>query len=385
MAQKFLVALDLTKNELQNARIQNLASAPGSPVAGQVYYDTVANAAYVYNGSAWRPFDAAKLTDGTIANTALTTNPLARANHTGTQTASTISDFDTQVRLSRLDQMAAPTASVSMNSQKITNLAPPTAGTDAVTKAYADNIASGIREKFEVLAASTATVGTYNATGGTSARGQLTACPNTLDGVTLAANSRVLVKNHSTAAANGIYVVSTLGTGSNGVWDRATDADADGEITSATFVFVAEGSTQADTGWTVSTTGAITVGGASGTAINFTQFTGAASIVAGAGLAKTGNTLDIGAGTGISVAADSVGIDTSVVVRKFSQDVGNGALTTITVTHNLGTRDVQVHVYRNSTPWDTVICDVQRPNTNDVTLLFTTAPTSAEFRCVVQG
>lgn len=73
-----------------------------------------------------------------IALSKLATDPLARANHTGTQTASTISDFDTQVRISRLDQMAAPTASLSLNSQKITSLATPTASTDAATKGYVD-------------------------------------------------------------------------------------------------------------------------------------------------------------------------------------------------------------------------------------------------------
>jgi hypothetical protein len=89
------------------------------------------------------------IVDGTIVNadinasaaialSKLATDPLARANHTGTQTASTISDFDTQVRTSRLDQMAAPTASVSLNSQKITNLATPTLSGDAATKGYID-------------------------------------------------------------------------------------------------------------------------------------------------------------------------------------------------------------------------------------------------------
>lgn len=68
----------------------------------------------------------------------------ARASHTGTQTASTISDFDTQVRTSRLDQMAAPTASVALNSQKITGLAAPTSGSDAVTKTYADGLVVGL-------------------------------------------------------------------------------------------------------------------------------------------------------------------------------------------------------------------------------------------------
>jgi hypothetical protein len=73
-----------------------------------------------------------------IAMTKLATNPIPRANHTGTQLAATISDFDTQVRTSRLDQMAAPTASVALNAQKITGLADPTLAQDAATKAYTD-------------------------------------------------------------------------------------------------------------------------------------------------------------------------------------------------------------------------------------------------------
>jgi hypothetical protein len=81
---------------------------------------------------------AADIADGTITAAKLTADPFARANHTGSQTASTISDFDTQVRTNRLDQMAAPTGSVSLNSQKITNLATPTSNTDASTKAYVD-------------------------------------------------------------------------------------------------------------------------------------------------------------------------------------------------------------------------------------------------------
>jgi hypothetical protein len=92
---------------------------------------------------------SADLVDGTIVNSdinasagialsKLATDPLARANHTGTQTASTISDFDTQVRTSKVTDLAAPTGSFSMNSQKITSLGTPTTGTDASTKAYVD-------------------------------------------------------------------------------------------------------------------------------------------------------------------------------------------------------------------------------------------------------
>lgn len=231
------------------------------------------------------------------------------ANDIPTLTASKISDFDTQVRTSRLDQMAAPTAAVSMNNQRLTNLATPTAATDAVTKAYADSIQTGLDPKESCRVATTATVGTYNSTGGTSARGQLTACPNTLDGVTLVANDRILVKDHSNNTANGIYVVTTVGTGANGVWDRATDFDADVEVTANAFTFVSEGTTNADSAWTVTTNDNIIIGGASGSAITWVQFSGGGQLTAGAGLTKTGNTIDVGTASAARIVVNADNID----------------------------------------------------------------------------
>lgn len=194
---------------------------------------------------------------------------------------------------------------------KLTNLATPTTGTDAATKAYVDGVAQGLDVKLSVRAASTANLaGTYGATGGTSARGQFTGMTNTLDGVTLAANDRVLLKDQSTGAQNGIWVVTTLGTGSNGVWDRATDFDSDTEVTSGAFTFVEEGTVNADTGWALTTNNPITIGGGSGTSLTFAQFSGAGSIVAGAGLTKTGNTIDVvAADTSILVNADSLQVN----------------------------------------------------------------------------
>ena len=81
---------------------------------------------------------AGDIANATITAAKMVTDPYARANHTGTQLAATVSDFDTQVRTSRLDQMAAPTGSVSVNSQKVTSLATPTVDTDAATKLYVD-------------------------------------------------------------------------------------------------------------------------------------------------------------------------------------------------------------------------------------------------------
>ena len=122
------------------------AADTGTVTSAMIANDSIVNADI--NSSAQIAYSKTNLTNSivnadinasaAIALSKLATDPLARANHTGSQAASTISDFDTQVRTSRLDQMAAPTASVSANSQKITNLATPTSNTDASTKAYVD-------------------------------------------------------------------------------------------------------------------------------------------------------------------------------------------------------------------------------------------------------
>jgi hypothetical protein len=104
---------------------------------------------------------------------------------------------------------------------------------------------------------------------------------------------------------------------------------------------------------------------------------------AGNGLTEASGVLAVGAGTGITVAADSVSVDASVVQRRVAANVGDGSATSIAVTHSLGTRDVTVEVYRNSTPWDTIICDVERNSTSQVTLKFAVAPTTNEYRVVI--
>ena len=202
-----------------------------------------------------------------------------------TLTAAKISDFDTQVRTSRLDQMAAPTTTVSLNAQKIGNLADPTAAQDAATKAYVDATRQGLDVKDSVRAATTTNI-TLSA-------------PQTIDGVSIIAGDRVLVKDQSTASANGIYVAAA------GAWTRATDADNSAKVPAGIFTFVEEGTANADTGWVLTTNNPITLGT---TSLAFTQFSGAGQVTAGGGLTKTGNSLDVGAGTGIQVNADDVAL-----------------------------------------------------------------------------
>jgi hypothetical protein len=188
----------------------------------------------------------------------------------------------------KLNEVGAPNASVSLNSQKITGLATPTDATDAANKGYVDNAVVGIDWKASVRAATTTNV--------TLASDLENG--DTLDGVTLATGDRVLVKNQSTGSQNGIYVVKA-----SGAPDRSTDADTGAELTSNFAVFVEEGTANADQGYVLTNDGAITVGT---TALTFTQFTGLGLVTAGDGLTKTGNTLNVGAGTGIQVNSDTI-------------------------------------------------------------------------------
>ena len=198
-----------------------------------------------------------------------------------------ISDFDTGVRTNRLDQMTAPSAAVSFNSQKITNLADPTADADAANKGYVDGVAQGLDVKDSVVATTTA-----NGTLSTAfANGQY------IDGVTLQTGDRILLKNQTTASQNGIYNVNASGAPS-----RATDMGT-GSNAAGAFVFVEQGTVNAENGFTcTSDTGSAVVGTNN---LTFAQFSGAGQIIAGNGIAKDGNRLDVDLKSGGGLAIES--------------------------------------------------------------------------------
>jgi len=190
-----------------------------------------------------------------------------------------------------LNQLAVPNADVSWNSFKITNLANPISSGDAVNKAYVDANSAGLSAKGAVAVA---TAGANITLSGLQ----------TIDGYTTLANDRVLVKDQTTQANNGLYVAAS------GAWTRTTDMDAWTEVPQA-YVFVANGTVNSNSAWVCNSA----VGGTLGTtAITWVQFSQAAQVTAGAGLTRTGNSFDvIGTAGRIAVFADNVDIDTTYV------------------------------------------------------------------------
>lgn len=318
------------------------ATAPSSPVSGQFWTDTsvTPNVVRWYNGTAWIEADGTSIptgyiTDALISPTAnialskLAVNPLARANHTGTQLAATISDFDTQVRTTRLDQHAVPTNSVDFNGQRLINLASPTLGSDAVNKNYVDNARAGLSVKDPVRLVAVGNI-------------VLTAPGATIDGITLVAGDRFLAINQTTATQNGLY----NWTGASTPATRTTDADMAGEVFDGSMVAVAEG-TYAGMQYIQTATAS----GAPGTWTQvWTQFTtGGQTYVAGNGLTLTGTTFALSAP--VSVANGGTGATTVAAARTSLGAVGKAAATnsfawtagvTYNYTHNLNTTDVVV-------------------------------------------
>lgn len=237
------------------------------------------------------------------------------------------------------------TNTLNFNGFKGINLLDPTSPQDAVTKAYADSLAQGYKWKEPVRLSTTANITLSGI--------------QTIDGVAVVANDRVLVRAQTTGAENGIYIAGS------GAWTRATDFDASSEVVGSSF-FVSEGSTLGNSVWVMTTDAPVTIGT---TALTFTQ--------TNAGTSYTG-------GTGITIAGNSISIDTAIVTRKASATIGDGTATTLTVTHNLNTTDVDV-VIREAATQTAVIADWVANGVNTVQVTFGVAPTVGQYRVSVFG
>lgn len=403
-----LVDLNMGQNELNLPVIDNEASAP-SGVGGQMYYDTGTNIMYFHNGTTWVSMSTDSETVTDIVGAMVSGN-----TETGITVTFEDGDDTLDFVVGSLDTLPAPVADLDLNSNKIINLSTPTADNDAANKAYVDGVASGLDVKDSVRAA-------------TSAAGTLASDfenGDTVGGVVLATNDRILIKDQGTASENGIYTVNA-----SGAPTRATDADTDAEVTAGMFTFVEEGD-HADTGWVLTTDNPIVV---DTTALSFSQFSGAGSIVAGDGLDKTGSTLsvnidtravgtatteitsdevrvastwaghtalttlgtvttgtweatDVGVSHGGTGASTAAGARTNLdVPGRYTETIGDGGTTNFTVTHNLGTRDVVVSIYEAASPYAEVEALVEKDTTAAISVEFNSAPASNEYVVAVIG
>lgn len=317
-----------------------------------------------------------------------------------------------------VNDLTAPTASFSMNDERIINVADPVNATDAANKQYVDAARSGLDVKQSVRVATTSADGNIDLTNSSI---------TSIDGVSLGEADRVLIKNQSSAAENGIYVFSSTDTP---VFTRSEDADEPTELNAGTFFFVEEGTENGDAGFVLSSDNPLTIGTDD---LVFTQFSGAGQIIAGGGLVKDGNEIDVvGTADRITVNADSIDIASTYAGQSSIDTVGTittgewqgtdiavahggtgastaagartnlGATTKYTepnalltetggqvswiVTHNLGIRTVLVQVYDLST-YEEVEVDIARTDTNTVTLSWvsSTDVSADSYQVVIVG
>jgi len=249
--------------------------------------------------------------------------------------------------------------------QQIKNLADGSAATDAVTLQQLQAYVRGLDWKASARAASTANVTV--ASPGTS-----------LDGVTLAANDRVLLKNQTTGSENGIYVW----TAGASPLTRATDATT-GTLSAGAAVLVTEGTVNKDTAWVLTTDDPITVGS---TTLTWAQFGGGSSpYTAGNGIDITANVISVKAvaGGGISVVAGGIQLDYTKTTAKYAVSIGDGASTSITVTHGLNTLDIISCTIKDLSNGEIVEMKKTVATVNTITLVFPVAPTTNQYRVTV--
>jgi hypothetical protein len=364
MAQLFLVPIDLGNNEIRNVLLQQLASDP-SPLEALIYYNTTSHEVRYYNGTAW-----VSLTAGGGSVTAVTgTAPIVSSGGSTPAISITAATGSAPGSMSAADKtkLDAATSSPSASTLALRDgsgrmqAATPSAGNDVTNKTYVDNLILGAEFKDAVRAVAVANVASLSGT-------------TTIDGVALVAGDRVLLTAQSTGTQNGVWIVAA------GAWTRPADFNTGDTIPKNRSYFVSEGTVYHDRGWTMTNDTAPVVGTDSPA---FTMFTGLGEVVAGNGLTKPdANTIAVLAnGTTITVGASGISVTTPMV--PFSANVGDGVALSYVLNHAMGTRDVIVQVYRNSTPWDTVICDVERTDTNNVTVRFSVAPTTNQFRVLI--
>lgn len=360
-------SLQLNKWPVSGLVPESSSSAPGSPADGQLWWDTT-NSLMKWNvGGTWK-------------------DPLARANHTGTQTASTISDLASVVQAYRLDQFAQPNTALNLNGQRATNGADPTSALDLVTKQYADNLRAGIQVKDPVRVVATSNI-------------DLSSLPSAIDGVTLTTGDRFLLTAQTTGAQNGLYGYTTSGSSAS----RTSDADATGEVVDGTLVAVAEGTvagsqyiqTATPSGapgawtqtWTQSSTGGTTYTAGNGLSLTSTTF---AVVAADGSISVSGSGVTVGT---VPVSKGGTNATTAAAARtnlgtvgKYSADLGavTGG-TPLTITHSLGSTDILEPSLKDTATGELVGAKFIVIDANSCSVTLAASASSGAYRVTVVG
>jgi len=461
MARLFVTDINLNKNELQNARIQGLTANPSAPVTGQIYYNTVENVMYYYNGLAspngpWVPMSGSEeviqdvIGSSVLGGTALTATYNDTAGTTtlklndttvtpgsyGSQTQIPTFTVDAQGRLTAAGTVdVATTLTVSGDGADSTsiNLLTETLevnGGEGIDVLVTDNT---ITISAEDATSSNKGVASFDATDFTVTSGAVTlnaervqdivggqivagegidvtyddtAGTLTVDaeiatttnrGVASFATADFTVTDGAVSVKNvdlgtqttGDYVANITGTA-----NEVTVSPTSGEGTTVTIGLPDDVTitNNLNVGGNLNVTG--TINSVNTTQVNIvdnkinlnTDFTGTPT-------ADAGIRVERGEGADVEIlwnesddrwTLTNNGTNYHAITRKFSGTIGNGVLTQIPVTHNLGARDVSVQVYDSNT-YETVECDVVRTSTSVVTLGFTVAPAAGAYTVVIVG
>lgn len=248
---------------------------------------------------------------------------------------------------------------------KVTGSLDPTAAQDLATKAYVDSTVEGMNWKDSVRVASTANI-------------NLASPGASIDGITMATNDRFLAKNQTSALENGIYIWNGAAVAAT----RSPDMNVAAEVEQATTT-VEEGTSAGATYRQTAVNVTLET-----TSLAWTTFGTAAPSASetAAGIAEVATQAETDTGTDDARIVTPLKLATwSKRVREKTGTLGDGSSTQIDVTHNWGTRNVSVEVYRNSSTWDTILCDVSRPDTNTIRFNFASAPSSAQFAYVMRA
>jgi hypothetical protein len=383
MARKFTVSLDLNKNELLNARLQNLSADPSLPVAGQIYYNTTYKETRFYDGTQWIAGGATKygllserpaaskggilyvatdnqtlyLDNGTswvqisvnpqdLADAVQSLTDALDAHNTSTTgvhgvTGDVVGTTDEQTLQNKVLESSGLGTDFDANGNKITELGSPISGTDAANKDYVDT---------QIAESEASTALTFNGTSN-----EVTVDRSGND-VTIGLPNDVVIAGEITAASG--HILGNL--------------QVDGDVN-------IEG--------TLNAINRTEVNIDDNTIVLNTNFTGAPTTDAGI-------TVNRGDESDVSITWDETndlwtltnnGSNYHAIARKYAITIGDGLLTQFTLMHNLGTKDVTVQIFENNSSYAQVEADVEHTDVNYVRINFASAPTSNEYRVVIVG